>query len=94
MVRCEAGVLGGPTNGGRPGEQDELLVDAKRVIVEINSGVGEGEALALTHPGVGGENDEGTVAIRDGIDEGVNGGGAQWPDLVGHLLGQLRALAR
>jgi len=76
------------------GEQDELLFDAQRVFVEIEAGVGEAEALALPHPGTGGEDDEGAVAVGDGVDESVDGRGAQRPDLDGDLLGQLRALAR
>lgn len=70
------------------------FVDTQRVLVEIEAGTGEAGALALPHPGTGGEDDKGAVAVGHRVDECVDGRGAQRPDLDGDLLGLLRALAR
>jgi hypothetical protein len=76
------------------GEQDELLVDAQGVAVEVEVLVVESEALALPQAGSCREQDEGPVAFGHCFGERVDGRGAQWDDLGRAFLRELRAVAR
>ena len=58
MVRLLARVLGGPSDGGCPGDCDELTVDGQRTLQEAHAVDRQTEAFALAHAGARRQRDE------------------------------------
>ena len=73
MVRTLAAVLGGPELRRPAGEGDELAVDPNLAAQEVHTVGRQAEHLALSHAGSGGEDDEGSVPLWDGVGDGDDG---------------------
>lgn len=69
-----------------PAEELYLLLDVDTAAEEVDVADAQPERLALSKPASGGDDSDGAVAARQGVDDGPHLSACPWLDLLGVAL--------